>query len=266
MSHDRRPWKAFALLFGLGAAGVLSLLPMLAGLIRRQLSRQAATAERRQKPPPPLPVLVLLSALQSLLLLAAAVAGGLALAPRLGLRSHLVEWVDRDHAPGPALRRESILAVATGAAATALLLIGDRLFRPWTGETVERLEAENPRGAGVTIAGLLYGGITEELLLRWGLQSALAWAGRRLFNGAQDAVMWGAIAVAAVLFGVGHLPALGAMASLTPALVARTVSLNAIGGLVYGYLYWRHSLEAAMIGHGSGHILLTLWEKVGKAP
>ena len=268
MGREERPWKAFTLLFGLGAAGVLALLPLLLNILRRQIERRQGSEDAppdvSEKPLPPLPILLLLSVVQSLLLLAGAVAAGLALAPRAGLRSHLVAWAERGRWSWTSLRQEIIPATATGLLSTLGLLLGERLFRPWTAETVDRLEAENPRTMGHTLAGLLYGGITAELLMRWGLQSALAWAGGRLFTGARDRVMWGAVAIPALLFGVGHLPALAAMAELTPALVARTVSLNAVGGLLYGRLYWRHSLEAAMIGHGSGHIFLTLWEKVRK--
>jgi membrane protease YdiL (CAAX protease family) len=32
------------------------------------------------------------------------------------------------------------------------------------------------------------------------------------------------------------------------------VALNAIGGIVFGWLYWRRSLEAAMVAHASAHV------------
>jgi membrane protease YdiL (CAAX protease family) len=66
--------------------------------------------------------------------------------------------------------------------------------------------------------------------------------------------MWGAIILAAVLFGVGHLPAVSAIAPLTSMLVMRTVLLNALGGIVFGWLFWRRSLESAMLAHASAHV------------
>jgi membrane protease YdiL (CAAX protease family) len=68
--------------------------------------------------------------------------------------------------------------------------------------------------------------------------------------------MWTAIVISAVLFGVGHLPALAQSVALTPALIARTVLLNAIAGILFGWLYWRRSLETAMVAHASFHIPL----------
>lgn len=106
----------------------------------------------------------------------------------------------------------------------------------------------------------LYGGVTEELLLRFGLMSALVLVGWYLTGrepaGAGSGVMWSAIMLSAVVFGVGHLPALAQAVGLTPALVARTVLLNAIAGVVFGWPYWRRSLEAAMVAHVSFHVPL----------
>ncbi len=47
-------------------------------------------------------------------------------------------------------------------------------------------------------------------------------------DGPQPAVVWAAIIVSAALFGLGHLPALAQTVDLTPALVVRTVPLNAV--------------------------------------
>jgi membrane protease YdiL (CAAX protease family) len=70
--------------------------------------------------------------------------------------------------------------------------------------------------------------------------------------------MWFAIIIAAVLFGIGHLPALAQSVGLTPALIARTVLLNAIAGVILGWLYWQRSLEAAMVGHAAFHVPLVV--------
>jgi membrane protease YdiL (CAAX protease family) len=38
--------------------------------------------------------------------------------------------------------------------------------------------------------------------------------------------------------------------------VARTVLLNAVVGVLFGWLYWRRSLEAAMVAHAAFHLPL----------
>jgi membrane protease YdiL (CAAX protease family) len=71
-----------------------------------------------------------------------------------------------------------------------------------------------------------------------------------------------AIALAAVMFAVGHLPVMAAQLDLTPAIVLRTLVLNSIAGLLYGWLFWRHHLEAAMVAHASTHMGFAAWRLV----
>ena len=43
---------------------------------------------------------------------------------------------------------------------------------------------------------------------------------------------------------------------LTPLVITRAILLNGIGGVVFGWLYWKRGLEAAMIAHFSADIVL----------
>lgn len=94
--------------------------------------------------------------------------------------------------------------------------------------------------------------------MRWGVMSLLAWAGWRLgqrgVGRPAPAVLWLAILGAALLFGLGHLPAAAALAPLSLAFVLRTVLLNSVAGIAAGWLFWRHSLEAAMLAHMMVHV------------
>lgn len=108
------------------------------------------------------------------------------------------------------------------------------------------------------LARMLYGGITEELLLRWGLMTALVWLPWRFLQGRQGApraaYFWLAIVTSAVLFGAGHLPAATALVGeLTLEVVVFVVGANAAFGVLFGYLFWRYGLEAAMIAHATAH-------------
>ena len=107
---------------------------------------------------------------------------------------------------------------------------------------------------------LLYGGITEELLMRWGVMTLLLWLGWRLLQRGHGQPRNGLVATAvlfsAVLFAVGHLPAAQAMAGvLTMPVVAFVLVGNTVFGLVAGGLFARHGLEAAIIAHVLAHLL-----------
>jgi len=105
-----------------------------------------------------------------------------------------------------------------------------------------------------------YGGIGEEIICRLFLVSALLWLGARVTRSAvpSRALYIAAIVIAAVLFGIGHLPALAALgtASLTFSNISYVVGLNALSGCAFGWLFWRYGLEHAMVAHFSADLVL----------
>jgi membrane protease YdiL (CAAX protease family) len=106
-----------------------------------------------------------------------------------------------------------------------------------------------------------YGGITEEILLRLFMLSLLAWIGRfasRTPEGRPGVrVLWVANVLAAILFGLGHLPATAAAGlPLDVLVITRAVVLNGLAGIVFGWFYWTFGLEAAMLSHFTGDLVL----------
>ncbi len=111
---------------------------------------------------------------------------------------------------------------------------------------------------------LLYGGVTEEIIARWGVMSFAAWLGWRLFGNRSaptTAHLWFGNATAALLFSLGHLPLLFALnGPATPGwLIAAVVGGNMVPALIFGWLYARRGLEAAMIAHASAHVMALLF-------
>jgi len=248
--------KPLLALIALGLPGVLSLAPV---------AQQQLAAVDVEAVGLPVELLVIAALAQSALLVAASVALGLATAPKVGFVSLIVERIRGGASVWRRLQPQALLAIALGLATGAAILMLDAVLLPMSGVDAEALGAGALDPIPQLILGLLYGGITEELLMRWGLMSLLVWLGWRLLglrtrSGRPKAgLVWFGIVVTAVLFGVGHLPALAATVPLTPVLVARTIALNALGGLVFGWLFWRRSLEAAMVSHASVHVAFALW-------
>src|SRR5207244_8185742 len=95
----------------------------------------------------------------------------------------------------------------------------------------------------------LYGGIDEEILLRLGVMTLLVWLIWRItrrHGRPGPGVIWTANVLAAVLFGLGHLPATAAVLPLTALVIVRAIVLNGLAGVVFGWLYWRRGLLVAM--------------------
>jgi len=196
-------------------------------------------------------------------LLVVAVAAGALLAQRVRLTSLIADRVARRVPIMPRLRPQLLPAFATGLVLAFLITLLDFALLLLTGVDTQSMPSVQTYPLPQLIAGIFYGGITEELLLRWGLMTLLAWLGWRVARKPDarpgNAVMWGAIILAALLFGAAHLPALAAATELTAVLVIRTVLLNAAAGVAYGWLFWRLSLEAGMLAHAATHVGFALF-------
>ncbi|MBD2259731.1 CPBP family intramembrane glutamic endopeptidase [Pseudanabaena sp. FACHB-2040] len=244
--------RPFWLLFGLGFLGILALpfilLPQLQQLIPQDQTEFSPGG------------LVILSLIQPTVLLAIATAVGLKLAPNLSFRSYLANAATQGLKALAPLRNELPVAVGGGVLFAAIAVLSDALILPRLGAAGQALAITANRSWGTTLSAVLYGGITEELLMRWGLMTLLLWLGWRLFRRRREVgsgLVWGAIVLTALLFGLAHLPFVLAQLPLTPWLLFRTLILNGLGGLVFGWLYWKHSLEAAMTAHVSTHLAFT---------
>jgi membrane protease YdiL (CAAX protease family) len=110
------------------------------------------------------------------------------------------------------------------------------------------------------------GGVTEEVQLRLFFLSFVALGIRTVGGFARrqreaaltltPATFWAANLVAAVAFGLGHLPITARLIPLTPVVVTRAIVLNGIPGVIAGWLFWRRGIEMAMVCHFSADVLL----------
>ncbi len=99
--------------------------------------------------------------------------------------------------------------------------------------------------------------------MRWGLMTTVAWLLWRVLQKRagppRASIMVASIVLAAVLFGVGHLPVAAAMgAELNAPVTMFIIAGNTIPGILFGWLYWRRGLEAAILAHALAHATATL--------
>ncbi|MEO1855225.1 CPBP family intramembrane glutamic endopeptidase [Chromohalobacter sp.] len=205
-------------------------------------------------PAAPLWLVLLASTAQSALLVAVAVWLGVVLAPKVGFRAAAFEAAVTAGSIRSALRpqlRPSLVAGVVGG--VGLFAIGGFGFPAALAEVEQQFSVP-------IIARVLYGGVTEELLLRWGLMTVLVWLAWRFLQYRRGTprplYVWLAIVVSALLFGAGHLPAAAMQAGeLTGYVVLFIVGTNTTFGVLFGYLYWRYGLEAAIIAHAFAHVV-----------
>lgn len=235
-----------AALLGLAAAlATVALFPYLLQLM----------PDLRAKVRIALPLLILLQAMQAGLLLTLLSLIGLRIGHRAGLGA---PWLRALLAGKPLPELPWALSILAGIGAAFAVLGLSLLTDPYL---PMRLQAPAVTAAGATaLNGFLasfYGGIAEEIQLRLFLTTLIVWLFARLSNKRPAVtVYWIAIIVAALLFGAGHLPAAAHVWPLDALVVARTILLNAVAGIVFGWLYWKRGLEMAMLAHFSADLIL----------
>ncbi len=198
-----------------------------------------------------------LALVNPVILLLIAVALGCRLAPKVALDAPLAGVVARGEPVAPVLRHQVGPAMLGGVAVALVLLGYGWLSRDWFANAPTALAFQPP-----LLAKLLYGGIAEELLTRWGLMTLFIWFAWKLTGSPARVPTWcywtGAL-LAAALFAAGHLPVLYSLMPSPPlSLLVAVLAGNTLPGLLFGLLYWRRGLEAAMIAHALAHALAAL--------
>jgi hypothetical protein len=253
-------WRIFFILLAAATFGVIAVLPyslaMQAGLletIKTQLSF-------------PFEVVLIINVLQSVVLFAVAIGLGMLAANRIGLGLPILEAKLASEKVWPKIKAILPISIIIGVVGSLIIIALDLwVFNPALmqelGEQAQVLNLDV--GQPAAWKGLLasfYGGINEEILLRLFMMSVLAWLGKFISHTADGrptvAVLWIANVLAAVLFGLGHLPATSMLLPLTALVITRAIILNGLLGVAFGYLYMKHGLESAMISHFSADIVL----------
>ena len=203
--------------------------------------------------PVPMWVVYVTSVAQTGVLLALAAWLGAYCASALRLHAPVLESAVSGQPVIPVLKRQLLPALIAG------LLVGLFLFAANTYGPEAWVSVQSSYYPSL-LTRIVYGGVTEEILLRWGFMSTLAWLFWRMFQrrGGEPraALLWAAVVLSALLFGLGHLPPVAAeVGGLTPSLVAFIVVANMSAGIAFGWLYWRHGLECAMIAHALAHLV-----------
>lgn len=230
----RKPLRLSVFLWLLGLPGVVAM----ASQVGRRMYQGAL----------PEWVLPLVGGAQAGLLLAAAAFLGARLSPRLGLGAPvLAAWVERRAQAGLALQHMWLPGIGLGVLGAAWMVSLAQL-------TPEGLAPGDPVQMLPLWAKLLYGGITEELLLRWGALNVLLFAMWRVVqpHGGEPRrwLVWVAILLSGVLSAALALPLSMAMGGgLTASLLGYVLLNYTVFGLLAGYIYWRHGLGATIVGH-----------------
>jgi hypothetical protein len=191
------------------------------------------------------PSMAWLEAGSSLLQLIPACAAGVWLSPKVGLGLELRELLSRTPGAWKGVRSGFLPGTIFGLVIGTVVFLavssrpGGRLIPGWDDPTIFEV-----------LLRCVSAGVTEEIVYRFGLMTFLVWAigsGLRSLT-SPGAALWTGNLLAALLFGAAHLPGLPADAWIPPVIVP-IVTLNAVIGMVLGWLFMRHGLVSAILAH-----------------
>ena len=254
--------RLFLILFLSGMVGVLSFLLVDLSALISLMPVPAGT-----EVPTFTPVLKVLSLIQPSVLLALAVLIGVLLAPKVGLSAPVAEAIAARSPVASKLKPQVLPGIIGGALGAIFVVVCSAIIRPFLSPEIIELSRKFAELLPMATR-LLYGGITEELLLRWGFMTLLVWLGWRFLQRRKmpptRTVVVGSILLSALVFAIGHLPITFLLIPDAHApIVAFVITANSAFGLICGYLYWKKGLEASIIAHMVGHLVMAAASYLG---
>lgn len=256
----RKPfnWRLWGILMAAVLVSTIMVLPY--ALTLQSYSLQNASSSFS------LPTLLAIQLAQAAILYGILTALGLIIAGRIGLGLPVLESWLAGQPDWSRVRRFIVPAIVVGLlAGAAIVLLDQFVFGPRLAAVLaQSAQTRQPTLTAPAWQGFLasfYGGISEEILLRLFVLSLFAWVGRLMSRTAGGrpglTALWIANILAAILFGLGHLPAtVAAGLPLDTLVITRAIVLNGLGGLAFGWFYWTFGLESAMVAHFSADIVL----------
>lgn len=245
-------WRTLGVILAVAAPASLLIIPYSMALLGQG-----------DGPEVPLWTLVVVTLIQGLVFAGIAAGLGLWLGPKVGLGAPDLRGVLHGE-PGSGRRVLSALPLAAGlgvGCAVALLALQAALA-PLLPDAVQRsFEAANSTPSPWEgFLASISAGINEEVWFRLGLMSLFVFVGAKLLGQGErpaSGVVWTAMVLVALLFGAIHLPQAAAIGGSLPASVVAFVLLgNGLAAVVFGWLYWKRGLIAAMVAHFSANVVL----------
>jgi hypothetical protein len=238
-------WWIFCILLILTLLSVFAVLPYVLTLQGDLLKASEV----------PLSNLLLAQLVQGTIIFALAIFIGLKLTKKTGFSLPLLEAMVSGKDYKTILKEILPISIILGIITAILIFIADFLFS-FLG--VEITTHASPIPVWQKLLASFYGGVTEEVVMRLFLMTTFVFLGMKILRQVKPGkgVIVVSIILASIIFGLGHLPITSALTDITPLVVTRAIILNGIGGVIFGYLYWKKGLESAMVAHFTTDIVL----------
>jgi hypothetical protein len=236
-------WPLIIVLFCLGLPGVIIAIPRLIVFFLPNSSEQL---QKRVS---------YFAGGQTVVMLFLMVLAGSVLSERTGLKASLL---DNLLLARPILNQAQGMILPVLVATTVGLVIFFILYYGVVGSILDEKTFEVMRKVRSVIrldGCILYGGITEEIIARWGLMNVIMFFAILFTGQILVATIWITILFSGFLLALAQLPAYFA-AGCQPSrrFVYSVLILSIWQAILFGGLFWQYGLIAAMIGHVLFHL------------
>ncbi|WP_176444893.1 CPBP family intramembrane glutamic endopeptidase [Paenibacillus herberti] len=199
-------------------------------------------------------LLVLLTG-QTIAIVAVCAAAGIYFGPKIGIADQFLNGLSRGKADWNDLIRQLWIGAIAG---IVCIFCWMACYYGFIRARIDResvLIAEGLRQNLGLMTRITSGGITEEIIFRWGLLSFVMWL-ISLMESSQPIAFWTATIITGILFGLAHLPGnLQKGCKPSPMLISSAVLGNLWVTIVCGYLLWQYGLIAAIVVHILFHVI-----------
>jgi len=241
-------WKMFFVLLGLTMISIICVFPYILSVQGELLSKIGQ----------PIEIIFFAQLIQSLILFSVAIFFGLFFAKKFNFKLPLIQAVLEKKDYRETLKSILGTSIFSGIIVAIAIYVLDMLF---TMQGVVISTHQNYAPIWQKLLASVYGGVAEEILMRLFFMMLFVWVSVKLFKQIEPSKINIMISIflAAIIFGLGHLPITASITTITPIVVTRAIVLNGIGGVGFGWLFWKKGLESAIIAHFTADIfLLTL--------
>jgi hypothetical protein len=173
-------------------------------------------------------------------------AAGAYVTPKIGFGSYLASISFKKNIHWVLLKNQFYSGISTGLAGAIIAY----LIAP---DFIDYLD-------NIPFLSRLFGGLTEEVIMRWGLMTIIVWVlwhiiqhGRGL---PKELLVYSCIVMSQILFSFGHIPALINFGITNPIWSVITIF---IVSLPWGWLFWKQGLESAFVAHASFHAFVAFF-------
>ncbi len=241
-------WKIFFILLSLVMISILCIFPYVFSIQGELLNKIGQ----------PIETIFIAQFVQSLILFSVVIFFGLFLAKKLNFQLPLIEAILEKKDYKMVLKKILGKSIFLGIIVAVVIYVLD-VFFIIQGTVISTHQNYAPIWQKLLAA--VYGGVAEEILMRLFLMMLFVWINVKLFKQAEPSKIGIMLSIflTAIIFGLGHLPLTASMITITPIVIMRAIILNGIGGIVFGWLFWKKGLESAIIAHFTADVfLLTL--------